>query len=185
MFAKLRRQVADFILGDQTVLFTNGRDHELLKASRYLEASDAAVGRMFKHHWAIASRFHAEKADKDGRTFRDAMISGSVLFLASEANKAKAGSADFTVTGSLDGGRTEGAWAVRVEQEPDWHSDREPGDVEITRDPHDTDKIVRLEVTFGNPGYEAWKAENAKRFENRMARDSDGGLAENGEAGKT
>ncbi len=157
----LRRKVADFILGDDTVLFTNGRDHDLLKQSRFLEASDEAVGRMFKHFWALASRHFADDAERDGRTFRDTMISGCVLFLASEAQKLKAASADYLVSGTLDGGRTEGRWAVRIEAAP--NDGREERGVEIVHATDDPEKIVSLSVTFGNPGYERWKAENAAR----------------------
>jgi hypothetical protein len=159
---KLRRSIADFILGDDTVLFTNGADHIALKESRFLDASDEAVGRFFKHFWAMRSRHAGDQAEKEGRTFKDVMLSGSVLYLASVAARTKADSADFAVSGSIDGGRTEGRWAVRVEACPD-EPKRDPKEPEIICDPDDPAKIVSMTVTYENPGYEAWKAENAAR----------------------
>lgn len=159
---KLRRTLADWIIGDDTVLFTNGRTHELLKSSQFLDASDESVGKMFKHFWAVTSAYRDNEANQKKLKFDHCMISGSVLFLASAAAKANAESADFTVYGSIDGGKTEGAWAVRIESDPDYEANGKES-VEMTRDPHDPEKITRMCVTTLNPEYDNWKAKRLAR----------------------
>lgn len=168
MLIKLRRKIAGFILGDDTVFFINKKDNQLLKDLRYTDVPDDVVGKMFKHFTVIAGNFIDNDPKYKDRTFREAMISSSVLYLATEANRMNAASADFTVSGSLDGGKTEGQWAVRIEACPDKiMSDTRR--IEIVSDPSDHSKTISMSVTFGNPGYDEWKAWNKAKFDDAIA----------------
>ncbi len=157
MFRTARRTIAGFILGDDAAFYASRADIERMKNSQFLELPDETIGKMFKHFWTTVCRTQdKDEKDKD-MSFGAKMRCACVLYLSSEMNRAKANSATYTVKGSIDGGRTEGAWAVHVEADPDYEQ-REEKQVEVDG------KIVSLTVTNDNPGYEEWRQKNAEKL---------------------
>ncbi len=156
MFKKARRKIAGFILGDDTAMFVSKESAELLKSSAFLDASDEVIGKMYKYFWALVLENQNEHSKTQGMSFRAKMRSASVLYLASEMHKIKADSATYSVKGSIDGGKTYGAWAVRVEANPDY-DDSPDGQQEVDG------KIVSLTLSHENPGYEEWRQKNEEK----------------------
>jgi hypothetical protein len=156
-FAKLRRHIADWVLGGQTVLFVSEDQAKLLEQQRFLDLDDDSLGKQFRRWVQMFSEFTAARATDENMSFRFAMASHSVLFLSTELRRRNAESAEFVIRGTVDGGKTEGCYRVRVDQVAD---DYEFGHeaVEITHAPGEPDKITKMVLREQNPGYDAWLA---------------------------
>ena len=155
IFAGARRKLAGLLIGDMTALYVAKADHERLKESQFMEVPDETLGAMFRNFWAIVCREMQSDGDKDGFPFKAKMRASCVLYLASEMRKTNAITADYTVSGSIDGGRTSGVWAVRVEAAPD---DMADDDDDAPRETWVDGKLTSIRVTTTNPGFDDWRA---------------------------
>lgn len=148
---RIRKTLGLWIVGEQFVTVTPSR-WKVMTTEGFMALPDGTLGRMFRQAYAQIAEGVARKSETDGYYFAGAMNASSILWLASSMVKARGAQASYSVTGSLDGGQTEGCWSVYV-----CEGDIETADgVDIQHAPDDPDRITRLSIQTRNPGYAAW-----------------------------
>lgn len=160
MFAKLRRRVADFILGNQTVMFTSRANLDRMECGDYLALPDDVLGVATRRWFAAIEEAHRRAADKERRPVSTMTSQHAALSLATMAARANAETLEINIRGSIDGGKTDRIFRVVVTF-PEEH-DFGPLGVQMETDPADSDKITKLSLGFRNPAYDDWKRERAR-----------------------
>jgi len=163
LFAKLRRNIADKILGNQTVLFTSKRNIDLIEAGDYLSLPDEVLAASTRRWFMAIEEAHVRRAKREQKPVTAMVAQHAVLALASYVNRVKAETAEFTVRGSVDGGQTEKVYRVQFSV----HDDYDFGEPGVSREfaPGDPEKLTKLTLTFDNRDYDAWKARRAQERE--------------------
>lgn len=159
----IRRKIAGWILGDDTVLYVPKSLAKYRGETAWSHMPDDVIGKFFRRtHSMFIDTVKKKFEDQEGfDSFRTTMTTQSVLWFASEMEKFKATSGDYTVRGSLDGGKTMSVWALRIEKCPDDEVMNEHENPEITQ--LEDGRITSLRVSFGNSGFDKWRKANETR----------------------
>lgn len=118
MLKKLRLKIADWLVGDDTVLFASKESNRILEEARYVDLPDdvlAAASRRWFH--AIASVLK-ERADESKIPVSVYTTQQAVLSLAKHLKDANADTGSFFVMGTVDGGATQEDFEVVVYRRP-------------------------------------------------------------------
>jgi len=160
----IRRKIAGWILGDDTVLYVPKNLAKYRGETAWSHMPDDVIGKFFRrtHSMFIDTMNEKFENQESFDSFRTTMTTQSVLWLATEMVKMNAASGDYTVRGSLDGGKTMSVWAVRIEKCPDDEVMTHFDEAEITK--LEDGRIVSLNLGFGNSGFEKWRQKNKEKL---------------------
>jgi|GEM_PF-4922648 len=154
LLKRIRRTVGAAIIGEQFVTLTPTA-WRAMTTEGFMALPDDVIGRMFRNVYGRVLEHASARAEEDGYYFTGAMNATAILWLASQMTEANGTEASYSVTGSLDGGKTQGAWSVYVcEGTLDT-----PDGVVIERAEDDPERITRLSIHTENPGYARWTKE--------------------------
>lgn len=152
--AKLRRKIGLWIIGEQFVTVTPSK-WRAMTTEGFMALPDDVVGRMFRNVYGRIAESADAKAEKDRFYFTAAMNSSAILWLASQMERLNGAEASYSVTGSLDGGKTEGSWVVYV-----CRGDLDAPDG-VTQNEQPDGRITNLTISTQNPGYARWVKDRA------------------------
>jgi hypothetical protein len=152
--AKIRRKIGLWIIGEQFVTVTPSK-WKAMTTEGFMALPDDAIGRMFRGVYGRIVEDTDKRAKRDGFYFTGAMNSTAILWLASQMERLNGEEASYSVNGSLDGGKTQGSWAVYV-----CRGNLDIPDGVTTEDQPDG-RITNLTISTQNPGYARWAKDRA------------------------
>jgi hypothetical protein len=130
MLRKLRRKVADFILGDDIVLFAPKRYIEALKLDDYSSMPDVMLAAATRRWFAACGQARVKMAMDEAKPMSVFLAQSSVLSLARIAHDVNAETASYHISGSVDGGKTLEDFLLVLTRKPhddaDWEEDAPP-----------------------------------------------------------